>query len=85
MTSKNLPISKAAAEWTIGLGWTRKLVITGGILNVLALSLIILNVVNFSPLSLLASVSIGGVLMGVAILLYVVVVVADLIRRGILY
>ena len=85
MTSKNLPISKAEGEWTIGIGWTRKFVVAGGILNVLALLLIILNVVNFSPLSVLASVSISGVLMGVAIFLYVLVVIGDLIRRGVLY
>lgn len=85
MTSKNLPITKAAGDWTIGVGWTRKLIIAGGVLNVAALSLIILNVVNFTPLSLLASISIGGVLMSVAILLYVVVVLVDLFRRGILY
>jgi len=84
MNSKNLPISKLEEGWTIGIGWTRKLVIAGGILNILALLLIILNIVNFSPISLLASLSIGGIFMGVAILLYVVLVIIDLRRRGIL-
>ncbi len=84
MNSKNLPISNLEGEWTIGIGWTRKLVIAGAVLNVLGLSLIMLNVLNFTPLTLLASVSIGGVVIGVSILLYVIVVIADLIRRGVL-
>ena len=84
MNSKKLPLSSTEGEWTIGIGWTRKLVITGAVLNVTGLSLIILNVLNFTPLTLLASVSISGVLMGVSVLLYIIVVIGDLIRRGVL-
>lgn len=83
MNSKNLPLSKVEGEWTIGIGWTRKLLIAGGVLNVLALFLIILNVLNFTPVTLLASVSVAGALMGIAILLYLIVVVADLRRSGV--
>jgi hypothetical protein len=83
-SKKLLPVSHIEGDWTIGVGWLRKLVIIGGVLNILALLLIILSVVHFAPLTLLASVSVGGALMGVAILLYIVVVVADLRRRGIL-
>ena len=83
MNSKNLPLSKVEGEWTIGIGWTRKLLIAGGVLNVLALFLIVLNVLNFTPVTLLASVSVAGALMGIGILLYLIVVVADLRRSGV--
>jgi len=84
MNSQKLPLSQIESGWTIGVGWTRKVVIVGGVLNILALLLIILSVVNFTPLTLLASVSVSGVLMAIAILLYIVVVVVDLRRRGVL-
>lgn len=70
--------------WKIGVGWTRKLVIIGGVLNILALSLIILSVVSFTPVTLLASVSISRLLMDIALVLYVVLVIVDLRRRGVI-
>jgi len=84
MSSNKLPLSRIEGGWTIGRGWTRKVVIIGGVLNILALLLIILSVVHFTPVTLLASVSVGGALMGTAILLYVIVVIADLRRRGVI-
>lgn len=84
MNSRNLPISHVEGGWTIGVGWSRKVVITASVLNILALLLIILSIVHFTPFTLLASVSIGGALMGIAILLYIVVVISDLRRRGVL-
>ncbi len=85
MSSRMLPVSHVEGTgWTIGVGWTRKVVIVGSVLNIMALSLIILSIVNFTPFTLLASVSIGGALMGAAILLYIIVVLSDLRRRGIL-
>jgi hypothetical protein len=84
MNSRNLPVSSLEGGWTIGVGWSRKVVILASVLNILALLLIVFSIVNFTPFSLLASVSIGGALMGAAILLYVVVVFADLKRRGVL-
>jgi len=84
MNSRNLPVSHVEGGWTIGVGWTRKVVILGSVLNILALLLIILSILNFTPFTLLASVSIGGALMGTAILLYIIVVVSDLRRRGVL-
>ncbi len=84
MNSRNLPVSRVEGGWTIGVGWSRKVVITASVLNIMALSLIILSIVNFTPFTLLASVSIGGALMGAAILLYIVVVISDLRRRGVL-
>ena len=84
MNSRNLPVSSLEGGWTIGVGWTRKVVILASVLNILALLLINLSIINFTPLTLLASVSIGGALMGAAILLYIVVVFVDLVKRGVL-
>ena len=84
MNSKNLPLSHIEGSWTIGIGWTRKVVIAASVLNILALLSIILSILKFTPLTLIISVSIGGALMAIAIILYVIVVVADLRRRGVL-
>lgn len=84
MNSKNLPMSRVEGGWTIGVGWSRKVVIIASILNILALLLIMLSVINFTPFTLLVSVSVSGALMGIAILLYIVVVFTDLRRRGVL-
>ncbi len=64
--------------------WVRKAVLTAGILNVIALLTIILALVNFTPLTLILSVSVGGALMGLAILIYIVVVISDLRKQGVL-
>jgi len=84
MNSRNLHVSHLDGGWTIGVGWTRKVVILASVLDILALLLIMFSIVNFTPLSLLASISIGGAFMGAAILLYIVVVFADLKKRGVL-
>ncbi|MGH7851600.1 MAG: hypothetical protein ACREOP_15010 [Thermodesulfobacteriota bacterium] len=64
--------------------WVRKAVITAGMLNVIALLTILLALVNFTPLTLILSVSVGGALMGLAILIYIVVVISDLRKQGVL-
>ncbi|HVY55259.1 MAG TPA: hypothetical protein VHC46_05825 [Thermodesulfobacteriota bacterium] len=64
--------------------WVKKAVITAGVLNIIALLTIILSILKFTPLTLIISVSIGGGLMGLAILIYVVVVIRDLHKQGIL-
>jgi hypothetical protein len=84
MNSKNLPLSHADGGWTIGVGWTRKVVIVASVLNILALLTIILSIINLTPLTLIISVSIGGGLMAISIILYIIVVVTDLRRRGVL-
>lgn len=65
-------------------GWTRKLVLIAGILNIIALLTILLSIFNFTPLTLIISVSVGGALIGLSVLLYIVVVVTDLKERGVL-
>jgi hypothetical protein len=79
-----LPVSNVEQGWTIGVGWSSKVVILASLLNLFALFLILLSILNFTPFTLLASISIGGAFMGTAILLYIVVVIADLRRRGVL-
>ncbi|HML93963.1 MAG TPA: hypothetical protein PKC29_00870 [Thermodesulfobacteriota bacterium] len=64
--------------------WTRKLVLIAGILNIIALLTILLSIFRFTPLSLIISVSVGGALIGLSVLLYIVVVVTDLKERGVL-
>jgi hypothetical protein len=64
--------------------WVRKAVIMAGMLNVIALLTILLALVNFTPLTLILSVSVGGALMGLAILIYIVVVISDLRKQGVL-
>ena len=65
-------------------GWTRKLVLIAGILNIIALFTILLSIFKFTPLTLIISVSVGGALIGLSVLLYIVVVVTDLKERGVL-
>ncbi|MEQ9618412.1 MAG: hypothetical protein RIG61_04480 [Deltaproteobacteria bacterium] len=65
-------------------GWIRKVVIIASVLNISALLLIVLSVINFNPITLLLSVSVGGALMGAAIILYIIVVLSDLRQRGVL-
>jgi hypothetical protein len=64
--------------------WVRKAVVAAGVLNVIAFLTIILSLVHFTPLTLIISVSIGGGLMGLAILIYIIVVVRDLRKQGVL-
>jgi len=84
MNSGNQHFSNVEGGWTIGVGWSRKVVIIASVLNILALLTFILSTVWLTPITLVISVSIGGVLMAVAIILYIVVVIADLRRRGVL-
>lgn len=84
MNSKNLPLSHVEGGWTIGVGWTRKLVIAASVLDILALLTIILSISKLTPLTLIISVSLGGALMAISIILYIIVVVVDLRRRGVL-
>ncbi len=65
-------------------GWTRKLVLIAGIFNIIALLTILLSIFNFTPLTLIISVSVGGALIGLSVLLYIIVVVTDLRERGVL-
>ena len=64
--------------------WVRKAVVIACVLNVIALLLIVLSIIKFTPLTMIASVSVSGGLMGLAILIYIVIVVRDLHQEGIL-
>ncbi len=64
--------------------WVRKLVLIAGALNIIALLTIVFSILKFTPLTLIISVSVGGALIGLSVLLYIVVVVTDLKERGVL-
>ena len=64
--------------------WVRKAVIAAGVLNLIALVTIILTLFKFTPLTMILSVSVGGACMGIAIIIYVIVVIKDLRKQGIL-
>jgi len=65
-------------------GWIRKAVIIASVLNITAILLIVLSIVNFTPLTLLLSIALSGALMATAIILYVIIVLMDLRQRGVL-
>ena len=65
-------------------GWIRKAVIIASVLNIAAIVLIVLSIVNFTPLTLLLSIALSGALMATAIILYVIVVLINLRQRGVL-
>ncbi len=58
--------------------------IIAGILNILAMILMIIPVIELTPLTLIISAVFGGGLMVLSIAIYAAVVTRDLIKRGIL-
>lgn len=59
-------------------------VIIAGILNILGMILIIIPVIELTPLTLIISAVFGGGLVILSIAVYAAVVTRDLIKRGIL-
>ena len=55
-----------------------------GLLNIVALILIIMPVIHLTPLTLIISAVFGGGLMELALIIYIIIVTRDLIRRGVL-
>jgi hypothetical protein len=60
------------------------ILIIAGILNILGMILIIMPVVQLTPLTLIISAVFGGGLVILSIAMYAAVVTRDLIKRGIL-
>jgi hypothetical protein len=60
------------------------ILIIAGILNILGMILIIMPVVQLTPLTLIISAVFGGGLVVLSIAIYAAVVTRDLIKRGIL-
>ena len=60
------------------------ILIIAGILNILGMILIIMPVVQLTPLTLIISAVFGGGLVILSIAIYAAVVTRDLIKRGIL-
>lgn len=55
-----------------------------GVLNIVALILIIMPVIHLTPLTLIISAVFGGGLMALALIIYIIIVTRDLIKRGVL-
>ncbi|MCK5391504.1 MAG: hypothetical protein KAJ31_03695 [Deltaproteobacteria bacterium] len=55
-----------------------------GMLNIVALILIIMPVIHLTPLTLIISAVFGGGLMTLAMIIYIIIVTRDLIERGVL-
>ena len=55
-----------------------------GVLNIVALILIIMPVIHLTPLTLIISAVFGGGLLALALIIYIVIVTRDLIKRGVL-
>jgi hypothetical protein len=60
------------------------LIIIAGIINILGMILIIMPVIELTPLTLIISAVFGGGLVILSIAVYATVVTRDLIKRGIL-
>ena len=61
-----------------------KAITLAGILNILGLLFIIVSLLKLTPITLMVSVTFGGILIGIALLLYIYVVVRDLRMRKVL-
>jgi hypothetical protein len=61
-----------------------KSITVAGILNILGLLFIIVSLFKLTPITLMVSVTFGGILITIALLLYIYVVVRDLKMRKVL-
>lgn len=64
--------------------FSRAITIVAGLLNILGLIFVLLSLFRLTPITLIASVTFGGILIGVALLIYIYVVVQDLKMRKVL-
>ena len=61
-----------------------KAITLAGILNILGLLFIIVSLFKLTPITLMVSVTFGGILIAIALLIYIYVVVRDLRMRKVL-
>jgi len=54
------------------------------LLNILAIILIIIPIIHLTPLTIVISAVFGGGLLVISIIIYALVVIKDLIKRGVL-
>lgn len=64
--------------------YTKIFATLAGVINIIAILLIVMPIIELTPLTLIISAVFGGGLMILAILIYIGVVTRDLIKRGIL-
>lgn len=62
----------------------QKIITIAAILDILGLISIIISLIKFTPITLIISVTFGGILVFIAILLYIFVVIQDLRMRKVL-
>jgi len=61
-----------------------RLIALAGILNIIGLLSIVLTALKLTPITLIVSLTFGGVLIGLALVLYLYVVIKDLKARKVL-
>jgi hypothetical protein len=65
-------------------GRLNRLIALAGILNIIGLLSIVLTALKLTPITLIVSLTFGGVLIGFALVLYLYVVIQDLKARKVL-
>jgi hypothetical protein len=65
-------------------GRFNKFIVFASILNILGLFFVLLPLLRLTPITILLSTGLGGLLIGAAVLLYLYVVLQDLRRRKML-
>ncbi len=65
-------------------GRLNKVIMCAGVLNILGLILIMVAVLKLTPITLIVSITFGGLLIAVALILYILAVVQDLRMRKVL-
>ena len=61
-----------------------KLITLAGVINILGLIPIIVSLLELTPITLIISVTFGGILIAIALLLYIYVVIQDLRMQKVL-
>ncbi len=62
----------------------KKSLILAGVLNIFGLLLVLLSHLKLTPMTIILSTAVGGFLIGMAVLLYLYVVIQDLRKQKIL-
>lgn len=61
-----------------------EIVTIAGLINIFGLASIILSIFGFDPLTFATSITIGGIFIAIAIIIYVYIVVKDMRNKGVL-
>lgn len=61
-----------------------KAIMIAGVFNILGMVTIIISMVNFTPFTMVFSITVGGILLGLSLVIYLIEVLYDLRVRKIL-